>query len=148
MDAYCAVISLHNLGYQLKALDGDQVAIRPEMKAEHAALIKAIRNEPKEACKAIKHLPHLCAIVVPNETWLRNVTVTLFKGMKETGYGNIIAIRYFKATGATEYVFECLHEVGYKALQDWKEWGDCYECKEERQRWGTRTGQHPAQPRV
>ena len=142
MDAYRAVIQLHNLGYQLKALEGDQVAIRPAVKAEHAELIMAIRKEAREACKAIQHLPHLCAVVVSKETWLRKVMLTLFQGMQETGYGSIIAIRFFRATGATEYVFECLHAVGYKALQDIEKdkMGECYECKEEGQRWGTRTG--------
>ncbi len=148
MDAYCAVISLHNLGYQLKALEGDQVAIMPEVKTEHAALIRAIRKEPKEACQAIQHLPHLCVMVISNEEWIRNATVKLFQGMQETGYGRIIIIRFFKATGSTEFVFECLHPVAYKALQEYTEerWADCYECKEERQRWGAGTGQHPAQP--
>jgi hypothetical protein len=137
MDAYSAVISLHNLGYQLKALDGDQVAIKPEVQAEHVALISAIRKETKEACKAIQYLPYLCAIVISNETCLRNVTLTLFQALIENGYCRIIALRYFRSTGATEYVFQCLHEVCYNALQDWKEWSDCYECKEEGQRWRT-----------
>lgn len=132
MDAYCAVIKLHSLGYQLKALDGDQVAIRPAVKEEHAELIRAIRKEARAACKAIQHLPDLCAVVIPAESWLRNITLKVFQAMKETGYGRIIAIRYFRGSGATEYVFQPLHAVTYKAFQDLKEWGECYECKTER----------------
>ena len=132
MDAYCAVIRLHSLGYQLKALDGDQVAIKPAAKEEHAELIRAIRKEAQAACKAIQHLPNLCAVVIPAESWLRNITLKVFQAMKETGYGRIIAIRYFRGSGATEYVFQPLHAVAYKAFQDLKEWGECYECKTER----------------
>ncbi len=137
MDAYCAVIQLHNLGYQLKALEGDQVAIRPAVKAEHAELITAIRKDARAACRAIQHLPRLCAVKISSEAWLRDFSLTLFKGMQESEYARIIAIRFFRATGATVYVFECLHAVGYKALQDIEkeEMGECYECKEERHGW-------------
>lgn len=142
MDAYCAVISLHNLGYQLKALESDQVAIRPAPKEEHVDLIRAIRKEAQAACEAIQHLPNLWAVLIPETPWLRSYTLSLFQAMKETGYGRIIAIRYFKATGATEYVFQLLHPAAYKALQDFieNEWGKSYECKEERQRRGKGTG--------
>ena len=133
MDAYCAVIQLHNLGYQLKALEGDQVAIRPTVKEEHAELVRAIRKESPAACRAIQHLPHLCAAVIPAEPWMRNITFKIFQAMKETVSGHIIAIRFFKESGATEYVFQPMNEVAHRAFQDISEWGECYECKTEGQ---------------
>lgn len=139
MDAYCAVISLHNLGYQLKALDGDQIAIRPSAAKEHAELIMALRKEPQKACRAIQHLPHLCAVIIPQQNWIRQYAVGIFKALQETGYGRIVAIRFSRATKETEWVYVPLHAVGYHALQDIIEnkWGDYYECQEEGQRWGT-----------
>ena len=135
MDAYCAVIRLHSLGYQLKALEVDQVAIRPAVKKEHRELIMTIRKEAQAACVAIRHLPNLCAVVIPAEPWLRRFALGVFQAMKETGYGRIITIRYFRGSGATEYVFQPLHAVAEKALQDFieNEWGECYECKTEGQ---------------
>lgn len=145
MDAYCAVIKLHSLGYQLKVLNGTQIAIRPTVKEEHTELIRAIRKETQAACRAIQHLPHLCAVVVPAEPWLRRIALGVFQAMKETGYGRIIAIRYFTETGATEYVFQPLHPVAEKALQDFieNEWGECYECQKEGQRRRKRIGAPP-----
>ncbi len=139
MDAYRAVISLHNLGYQLKALGENRVAIMPAAKKEHAELIKAIRNEPEKACNAIQHLPRLCVLVASDERWLREYLRVLFSELKEIGYCRILAIRFYKATGQTEYVVECLDAIGYRTLQEISEekWGDFYECKEERERWRT-----------
>lgn len=135
MDAYCAVIQLHNLGYQLKALEGDQVAIKPAWKEEHADLIRAIQKEASAACRAIQYLPYLCAVVIPAESWLRSIALGAFQAIKEEGYGRIIAIRYFRGSGSTEFVFQPLHSIAYKTLQDFieNEWGECYECKTERQ---------------
>ena len=92
MEAYRAVILLHNLGYQLKALEGDQVAIRPTVSAEYAELIQAIRDEPKAACKAIQHLPNLCLMIFPAA--LKKYAADLFKVLKEDGYVQIVVIRY------------------------------------------------------
>lgn len=139
MDAYRAVISLHNYGYQLKALERNQVAIMPAVKKEHVELIRAIRNEPDKACEAIQHLPYLCAVLVSDNKYLREFIMTLFHELKEIGYCRIFTIRFSKSTGETEYVFECLNAIGYKTLQEISDekWGDCYECKEERERWRT-----------
>ena len=146
MEAYMAVISLHNLGYQLTALEGDQVAIKPALKAEHAEMIRAIREDARAACKAIQCLPHLCAAIMPAP--LNDFAETFFRGMQEKGYVRIVAIRYCRASGATEWVYVPTHKKGYKAVKETTEdgWGVIYsECKEEGQRWGKRTGGPAAQ---
>lgn len=148
MDAYRAVISLHNLGYQLKALEEDQVAIKPAVKAEQAELIKAIRDDPKAACRAIQYLPQLCVMIIPG--CVKEYAATLFGALKENGQAQIVRIIYCRSTGETEWVFISTDAVAHKAMLEimdceWK--GVKYlECEEEGQRWGTRTGGHPAQP--
>ena len=138
MDAYCAVISLHNLGYQLKALDGDRVAISPAVKIEHAELIRAMRNDPKEACKAIQHLPHLCVLIMPGI--VKQFALDLFTALKDDQYVQIVFVKYCRNTSDTEWVFTKTHSIAHKTMMEILEleWGVKYfECKEEGQRWGT-----------
>ena len=103
MDAYRAVISLYNLGYQLKALDGDHVAIRPTVNREHTELIQPIKDDPEAACKAIRHLPQLRLFIFPAD--LRCYAADLFDALIGNGYVQMVAIRYARSTGQTEWVF-------------------------------------------
>ena len=139
VEAYRAVISLHNSGYQLKVLEGDQVAIKPAVKAEHAEMIMAIREEPQEACRAIQCLPHLCMVIMHSPEVLRDYAADLFGILKQNGYINLIKIRHCLRTGETAWIYEPIHKKGYEAMQDIIEygWGEYFECKEEGKRWGT-----------
>ena len=138
MDAYRAVISLHNLGYQLKALEGDQVAIKPTVKAEQAELIKAIRDDPKAACEAIRCLPQLCVMIIPG--FLFEYATDLFGAMKENEQVQIVQIRYSRSTEETEWIFISTDAVAHRTMleiMDYKWEGVSYlECEEEGQRWG------------
>lgn len=135
MDAYAAVICLHNLGYQLKALDGDQVAMKPAGKAEHAEMIRAILKERKAACKAIQYLPQLCMVIMP--AMLKEYAADLFGALQENKQAQIVAIRYSQSTEQTEWMFVPTHEIARRTMQDilGLEWGVVYlECKTEGQR--------------
>ena len=133
MDAYCAVIQLHNLGYQLKALEGDQVAIKPAARAEHAEMIRAIRKEAPASCRAIPHLPHLCAVIMPGI--LKEYAADLFRIMQMHNAVQIVAIRYCRSTGATEWVYVPKNSTARRTMFEIREdkWGECYECKTEGQ---------------
>lgn len=135
MDAYAAVICLHNLGYQLKALEGDQVAMKPGGKAEHAEMIRAILKEPKAACRAIQYLPQLCMVIMP--AMLKEYAADLFSALKENEQAQIVAVRYSSSTEQTEWIFLPEHEIARRTMQDilGLDWGVVYlECKEEGQR--------------
>ena len=132
MDAYAAVICLHNLGYQLRALEGDQVAMRPAGKAEHAEMIRAILKEPKAACRAIQHIPQLCMVIMP--AMLKEYAADLFSVLKENEQAQIVAVRYSRSTEQTEWIFLPEHEIARRTMQDilGLDWGVVYlECKEE-----------------
>ena len=135
MDAYQAVITLYNLGYQLMALEGDQVAIKPTAGEEHEELISAIRKEPQAACKAIQHLPQLCMMILPAE--LKHYAADLFKRLKESGYLQIVAIRFSKQTGTTEWVYVPQHSIARKTMIGIMNFGwegvKYFECQEEGQ---------------
>ena len=137
MDAYSAVISLHNLGYQMMVLEGDQVAIKPAVSVQHASLIRAILSDPKAACNAIQHLPQLCVLIMPG--YLKEYAADLFNAMKGNGQVQIMAIIYAKRTGETEWVFVPTDIVAHRTMLEildfnWE--GVIYlECKEEGQRW-------------
>ncbi len=136
MDAYCAVIQLHNLGYQLIALEGDHVAIKPAARAEDAELIRAIRKEARAACRAIPHLPHLCAVIMPGI--LKEYAADLFRIMQANQQLQIVAIRYCRSTGATEWVYVPISDTARRTMNEIREdkWGECYECKTEREQGG------------
>ena len=135
MDAYAAVICLHNLGYLLKALEGDQVAMKPAGKVEHAEMIRAILKEPKAACRAIQYLPQLCMVIMP--AMLKEYAADLFSALKENEQAQIVAVRYSRSTEQTEWIFLPEHEIARRTMQDilGLDWGVVYlECKEEGQR--------------
>lgn len=135
MDAYAAVICLHNLGYQLKALEGEQVAMKPAGKAEHVEMIRAILKEPKAACRAIQHIPQLCMVIMP--AMLKEYAADLFSALKENEQAQIVAVRYSRSTEQTEWIFLPEHEMARRTMQDilGLDWGVVYlECKAEGQR--------------
>lgn len=138
MNPYCAVICLHNLGYQMKVLEGDQVAIRPSPNAEQAEMIREIRNDPQRACEAIQHLPQLCALNMPGN--LKEYALKLFKGLKNEKQVQVLAVYYIRSTGATEWAFVPTDMAAHMAMLEITEYeleGVMYfECKEEGQRWG------------
>lgn len=138
-NAYKTVIKLHNLGYQLKVLEGDQVAIRPAVGADQAELIKSIRDDPRSACEAIQHLPHLCVICMPG--CLKEYAYDLFGAMHENGQVQIVAIFCNRGTMETEWVFISTDAVVHRTMleiMDFEWEGVSYlECQEEGQRWGT-----------
>lgn len=138
-NAYKAVIQLHNLGYQLKALEGDQVAIMPAVGADQAELIKSIRADPKSACEAIQYLPQLCVICMPG--YLKEYVYDLFCAMHENEQVQIVAIFCNRSTMETEWVFISTDAVAHRTMleiMDFEWEGVNYlECQEEGQRWGT-----------
>lgn len=126
MEAYRAVISLHNAGYHLKALEGAQVAVKPAVGAEYAEMIRAIQIEPQEACRAIQQLPNLCMVIMPAVDALRQYAVDLFGNLQKQGYIRIIKIRLSAQTGETAWIYAPMHQLGHEAVQDIIEngWGE------------------------
>ena len=111
LDACMAVIGLHNQGYTLKAGEGNQVMIHPAVTEAQAAQIMAIRKGMKEARRAIQHLPQLCVVIMPGV--LKEYAADLFSAMQEHEHVQIIAIRYHRGTGETEWAYVPMDETAH-----------------------------------
>lgn len=141
LDACMAVIGLHNQGYALKAGEGNQVMIQPAVTEAQAAQIMAIRRGMKEARRAIQHLPQLCVVIMPGV--LKEYAADLFSAMQEYEHVQIIAIRYHRGTGETEWAYVPMDEIAHRTIQELLDygWGVIrIECEKEGQCRGAGTG--------